>query len=196
VEEPPLSAVTFNTSQIRKRGRLSQADPFKPRALLTQDAEDDLALELYYNHKPPLGSNPHRTLKREFSRDPILDYITNQRERLGLETIATKYPDVSEASSYREALVAASAPVAGIKDLQLLSKKLASAKRVQQRDKCAAIANEFVYALRKDAAGDCNPYDMRIVSSERARAHGSYYTVSAFNVAEVCKALAILQSLK
>ena len=45
-----------------------------------------------------------------------------------------------------------------------------------------------MYCLRKDLGrlnSRYNPYDLRIVSSEKARTLESYYTVSAFTVTEV-----------
>lgn len=178
--EEPHSAVTFKTAQIR-RNRRKPGDLIK--AFPSQDAteEDKITLDLYCQDTKALASSSHRTLRRLSAVDSVLDFIITQREYLGLETEATKYPDGSEASNYRETVMATSAPVAGIKDLQLLSKRLAGAQKEPHRD----IANEFVYALRRDVPGDSNPYDLHIVSSERARMHDSYYTVSAFNVAEV-----------
>lgn len=141
-----------------------------------------------------LASSSHRTLKRAPVADPILAYITTLRSRLGLETVPTKHPNASEAESFRESLVATLAPVTGIKDLQHLSKMLASAEKDLERERHAAYANEFVYALRRDVgvASGFDPYDLVIVPSDRARMQDSYYTISAFNVAEVsgkeCKA--------
>lgn len=179
--------VTFNTSQLHKNRRRPK-DLIKPTSLLPQNAEEeDVTLELYYKDANALASSSHRTLKRAYVGDSVLAYITTQRERLGLETVAMKNPDASEATSFRETFVATSAPVAGIKDLQQLSKKLAIAQKEPRRDRSVAIANEFVYALRKDVgvAGDFNPYDLHMVPSETARMHTSYYTISAFSVAEV-----------
>ena len=147
--------------------------------------EDKITLDLYCRDTKSLASSSHRTLRRLSVIDSVLDFIITQRERLGLETEATKFPDGSEAANYRETMMATSAPVTGIKDLQQLSKRLASVQKEPGREKCAAIANEFVYALRRDVAGNFNPYDLHIVSSERARIHESYYTISAFNVSEV-----------
>lgn len=163
----------------------------KSTPALPQNVEDDITFELYsssYKDMKGIASSSHRTLKRAPVDDHILAYITAQRLVLGLETAVTRNPDAAEADSFRGCLVATLAPVAGIKDLQHLSKTLASAERGEvQRDRRATFVNEFVYALRRDTGvgGDFNPYDLVIVPSDRARMHGCYYTISAFNVAEV-----------
>lgn len=187
--EEPHSILTFNTSQPHRKRRRRQ--PIKSTALLSQNPEDDcITLELYsssYKDVKGLCSTSHRTLKRTPVDDPILAYITAQRSRLGLQTMITRNPDASEANTFRESLVATLAPVAGIKDLQHLSKKLAGVEREPQGDRRAVFANEFVYALRRDVgvASEYNPYNLVIVPSDRARIHSNYYTISAFNVAEV-----------
>ncbi len=116
-------------------------------------------------------------------------YIVSQRLRLGLDTLAMKFPDESKSSNYRASLVATSAPIAGIKDLKMLSRKLSNMQMDSKfgGTKAAAIANEFVYALRKDtnAAVNFNPYDLFIVSPDIARQYSKHYTVSAFNISEV-----------
>lgn len=120
--------------------------------------------------------------------DPILAYVTSQRGKLDLETTPMKNPDLSEGSIYRELLLAKSTPIAGVKDLQVLSRKLSTlqaSESQRKRGRRIATLNDFVYALRKDEHENFTPYDLCIVSAERARMHNRYYTVSAFSIAEV-----------
>lgn len=121
------------------------------------------------------------------SKDPIQDFITVQRCEMGLETIPTRYPDMSEYD--RPSLVATSASTTGIRALQQLSKKLLSLPYEEWRDEKEdkVDATDFVYALRREygALHRTNPYDLIIVSPETARKMDTYYTISAISVAEV-----------
>lgn len=124
--------------------------------------------------------------------DPVISYITSTRLQLGLDSQPEKNPLPSE----RESLVASSKPITGVKDLKLLSRKLSSLQTALEKsfshdgrsmDSESALV-DFVYCLRRDLGNlkmRLNPYALRIVSSEMARAHERYYTVSAFSVAKV-----------
>ena len=121
------------------------------------------------------------------SSDPILSYITTARLRLGLPVESDRH----SVETSRESVVVSSGPIAGIRDLRLLSRRLSSLQAVLDQDTAVqgeGSSGDFVYCLRGDLGSlkvRCNPYDLRIVESEEARVQGRYYTVSAFSVAEV-----------
>lgn len=192
VEEQPL--VTFNTVQMRRdrhMRNLVKSAPF-PREKY-KDSSSSKKLALYATScsdalsrsgvRASLEGSGKATLVR---LDPVLAYITAQRAKLGLQTSPMKNPDVLEADRFRESVVATSAPVTGIKDLQMLSKKLQLEPKASVN---AAIASDFVYALRGNSSVNVcfNMFDLRIVSSEKARKHSTYYTISAFSIAQVRK---------
>lgn len=134
------------------------------------------------------GSSSDEGLVKESPKDPILVYITTQRAKLGLETFPTNNPEELECSEekFRHSLVATSAPIAGVKDLKLFSRRLASLLSEQQHlGDTATIANEFVYAVWRGDCRSCNPYDLCIVPPDKARSQQRYCTISAFTVTEV-----------
>ena len=193
VEEPrPL--VTFNTTHIhkerRKRKHIKSAPLYSPTQL-----ESEMKQALYSTSLSDIqtlaegrsGDVSRRSSAETTSGDPVLAFVVSQRMKLGLKTVAMKCPDKSESSSYRESLVATSAPMAGVKDLKLFSKRLSTLQDSHGKEKLAGIASEFVYALRRDsnAAVTFNPYDLYIVSPGTARCHSQHYTISAVSVTEV-----------
>ncbi len=86
--------------------------------------------------------------------------------------------------------MATSGPIAGIKDLRMVSKRLSNLQGATAKQSGSHMqpGSEFIYCLRQDV-GDLrmryNPYNLQIVAPEKARALGSYYTVSAVSVAQV-----------
>ena len=171
-------------------------DRAKSNPLLTQSIEEErsrLRLASYSNSytDSPIPSKQTNLTKETVPQDQILSYITRQRSRLGIPTVPTKCPDKSEGDSFRESLVATSAPMTGIKDLQQYSRKLShhqsGSRSKRDSEERAATANEFVYALRQDESIGVNPYDLYIVPAQKARLKSRYYTISAFGILEVGK---------
>lgn len=123
------------------------------------------------------GLNEHDT-------DPILSYITKARCSLGLDTKPEKsstMPGSVDVGTSRDTAIADSGPITGVKDLKLLSRRLSSLSDTMSTHGSV----EFVYALRSDTSTKFNPYNLSIVSAERARMHQSYYTISAYSVTKV-----------
>lgn len=203
VEEPqpgPQMVAAFRTAQLRsdrqKRGSIKSA-PLYPRS----EPDSKIRLALYSssfgsisdttNDGKQQGAGKRLSSHEQEDYDPILAHITAQRSRLGLQTTPTKSPDTAEGSNYMDLLLATSEPIAGVRDLKKLSKKLShmrleSEGRVQERK---VIARDFVYAVQKGDRGrgaKYNPYDLRIVPADIARQHSLHYTISAFSVSEVC----------
>ena len=189
--------VAFKTTQLRKdrlRRDVIKSAPLFPRS----EPDSKIRLALYtssYDAISKVAEERHSVERgvsyHERDDDPILAHITTQRSRLGLKTVPTKCPDEAEGDNYRQSLLATTAPIAGVKDLKNLSRKLShmrvvSEGRLSERE---AMASDFVYALerQKTACGaKFNPYDLYIVPAEVARRHGKHYTISTFSISEVC----------
>ena len=121
-------------------------------------------------------------IDNSLSEDPILTYIKQSRECLGLDTVPSQHmSDVSTSVTMRESLLVSSAPITGVKDLKVLSRRLSGFDSPTKRDSTV----EFVYAVAKENSRGCSVYDLCITEPDRAKAQESYYTVSAFNVSEV-----------
>ena len=191
--EEPRPLVTFNTTQLhrdRRKKKLLKSAPLYSPAAYDSEVKQALYSTSLNDIQALAESRTAGVLRKSSSEvestDPVLAYIMSQRLRLGLKTEAMKYPDESE----RETLVAMPAPITGIKDLRTFSKKLSSLHSSESKvgqGRAAAIANEFVYALRKDSniAVRFNPYDIYMVSPDTARRHDKHYTVSAFTISKV-----------
>ena len=169
------------------RNEKSSAYREEPKPRIPSFAETD--------HEQP----PQRTLNdsqysySQLASDPVISYITSTRLKLGLGTRPNSYPSDPVGGG---SLPATSKPMhvaAGIRDLKMLSRRLSSLQAaVEHREQTAEEEGPdpggFVYCLRKDLGrlnSRYSPYDLRIVSSEKARTLESYYTVSAFTVTEV-----------
>ena len=190
--------MTFNTTQLhreRRRGKVIKSAPLRSPTALESELKQALYSTSLSDIQALSGSRSGDVSQRTSSQlrsdsDPVLAYIVSQRLKLGLKTVAMKFPDEAESLNFRASLVASSAPIAGIKDLQMFSKKISNMQPDSKfgRSKAVAIGNEFVYALRKDTtnpAVNFNPYNLYIVSPDIARQYGKHYTVSAFTISEV-----------
>lgn len=126
------------------------------------------------------------TTKESCSDNQVLSWIRTKRANLGLVSKLEQYVhQVDEATDIttRESILAVVGPIAGVKDLKLLSQHLSNI-RVQE----PPIDAEFVYALRVDQDvlnAKYNPYHLRIVSSDIAHTHDVHYTISAYYVTKV-----------
>ena len=129
-----------------------------------------------------LSHKPNHELAGAKPCDPLLSYISTARQKLGLNMVPNRYPLAAE----RESLVATSGPIAGIRDLKVLSRRLSHLQSTLTH--YDSDLGDFVYCLRQrfgDAKTRYNPYDLSIVTSENARAQSTYWTASAFNVSKV-----------
>ncbi len=174
--EEKFSAITYKTTQLRK-DRYKRG--YNSKFIASQEKNDeDLPVLTRYSTSAAKNRKRETDLQR---RDPVLAYITAQRSKLHLDTIPNGNPE----EEVRDSLVATSGPIAGIKDLKLLSRKLLE---LQGGGKEQNSVSDFVYAIRESGDGKCviNPYNICIVASEIARRHDVYYTISPFCVAEVC----------
>ena len=177
--------VHYSASRNEKSGAYrEELQPHKTASFAENDHEQP----------PQHTSNDSQYLYSQLSSDPVISYITSARLKLGLETSPTSCP--SDPVSGGSLLSSSSKPMhvaAGIKDLKMLSRRLTSlqatvAHREQTTEEEGLDPGGFVYCLRKDLGSlvsRCNPYDLTIVSSEKARTLERYYTVSAFTVTEV-----------
>ena len=161
----------------------------KERHIQVQFAETE-----QYQDVNPCTLSENKSLHSHLASDPVISYITSARLKLSLDTRPDSHP---LEPVDRGSLLSTSKPVhvaAGIKDLKMLSRRLSSLQAAMEyREKTSTVKegsdpSGFVYCLRKDLGSlnmRYNPYDLRIVSSEKARAMGRYYTISAFTVTEV-----------
>ena len=178
--------VTFRTTQLRKdrlRRNFIRSSPLAPQSKF--DCHEKLAL--YSTSYIETILHDHDTcVYKVKNTDPILEYITAQRSKLCLDTVAKSDPNEIGTSGSREFLMASSAPIAGVKDLQQFSRKLLTLQG-EQKNITKDVTNDFIYALRKDQDGKSrlNPYDLCIVSFDKARQQNRYFTISALSVAEV-----------
>lgn len=125
-------------------------------------------------------------LKDQETTDPILSYITTARYNLGMDTKPERSPSSTDAGVVsREMAIADSGPITGVKDLKLLSRRLSSMSDTTLTHSSV----EFVYALRKESEVRFNPYDLSIVSAEKARSHQTYYTISPYSITKVNDAI-------
>ena len=137
-------------------------------------------------HKAQSGAGsvgmPHECAEGE----ALLSFIVSSRVALGLGTEACRQPAATE----REQVLLSSGPIAGVRDLKAVSRRLASMQAFSphQVDRVSSDPTQFVYCLRQDTLHPRlrpNPYNLVIVGATQARAQGTYYTVSAFTVARV-----------
>lgn len=199
----PLTSGVYNTTQVRKErfkkiGICKSAPLRHPvststsenKSLSTTNLEDSPKFKLVERSESLVKGSLANRDSNQVCDDPILSYIKCARDSLGLTTEPTQ--SSSKHESLRESLLVSSGPIAGVKDLKLLSRRLSTldsvhyeaAKKPASDD---SIGGGFVYALRKENKKRCNVYDLYITQQDKAKAQGRFYTVSAFSVSEVCE---------
>lgn len=110
--------------------------------------------------------------------DSVLEYIKHSREIIGLETVPSQFPSVTNTAEDSRG------PITGVRDLRVLScRRRLSGKSSQTKKSLESV--EFVYALPKENTKGCSVYELYITTAEKARAQTKFYTISAFNVSEV-----------
>ena len=200
----PLTSGVYKTTQVRKErfkkvGNCKSAPLRHPiltstsenKSLSTTNLDNSSTSHLFERRDPLLKGLTHPESHQKCD-DPILSYIKSARDSLGLTTEpAQGYSGASAHDSLRESLLVSSGPIASVKDLKLLSRRLSSLHSVhyEATNKYAneeSVGGGFVYALRKENQKRCNVYDLYITQPDRAKAQGRFYTVSAFSVSEVC----------
>ena len=135
-----------------------------------------------------------KTGQHPSAEDEILCWIKTAQSKLGLVFKQENYVchlDQSTGNSTRESVVAVGGPVAGVKDLKLLLQQ----RSLQKMNTLNAFLEaDFAYAVRVDQDvpnNKCNPYNLRLVSSDIALAFDVHYTVSAYYVTEVSRKIIV-----
>ena len=190
------SRLTFKTTKIR---RALDSKPTQALHHESQYDDDSCKIDASYSDAcTSYSSSTHdvRGARKEYSMarrpqydmtgnndgsvdgDPVLAFITMQREKIGKSTHTERIPQ-------EDILRSTSTHVAGIMDLKHFSRKTLQLKETLGGKKLAD-ANKFLYALSRECVdGKWNAYDLCIVEAEVAMAQSRYFTISAFNVCEV-----------
>lgn len=206
----PIHTHIYKTSQVRKErfkkvGSCKSA-PQRYSALITSDdikscsvtnllgSSKCSATGLIEGNETVLNSSlaSNHDSDQYLVHDPIFLYIQSARKSIGLETnLMQESVDDSATCTLRESLLVSAGPIASIKDLHLLSRRLSnfytepSKNRATDKSVTTKLGSDFAYALRRENKKRCNVYDLYITEQDKAKAHGDFYTVSAFSVSEV-----------
>ena len=176
---PPSSSSVYKTLQLR-RNRFAKFGGCKSAPLLEKTVT--VLKEAHSEMKSQSSTDVLEEIDNSPSEDPLLTYIKQSRECLGLDTAPSQHAsDVSTSVNLRESLLVLSGPITGVKDLKALSRRLSGFNSPTKSSSTV----EFVYAVAKENLRGCSVYDLYITEPDKARAQESYYTVSAFNVSEV-----------